>query len=61
MTVRNRARCRLCDTVVESMHRHDFQTCNCGALSVDGGQNYRRRVWGRDDVSVADGVEELPG
>jgi hypothetical protein len=26
------------------MHRHDFVTCTCGSISVDGGQEYLRRV-----------------
>ena len=42
--VRNAARCRRCDTVVESRHRHDFVWCACGAIFVDGGTDYIR--WG---------------
>jgi hypothetical protein len=42
--VRNSARCNLCDDVIESKHRHDFRTCKCGNLSIDGGRNYVRRV-----------------
>ena len=26
------------------MHRHHFVTCTCGSISVDGGQEYLRRV-----------------
>lgn len=58
--MRNRARCTVCDTVVESMHRHDFVTCTCGALSVDGGQDYRRRDWNHPTIPFTLGVEELP-
>lgn len=42
---RNAARCPLCDTVIESRHRHDFNVCPCGALSVDGGLAYLKRSW----------------
>ncbi|WP_435886896.1 DUF7695 domain-containing protein [Streptomyces anulatus] len=42
--LRNRARCRKCDDIIESLHRHDFRSCKCGAISVDGGLEYRRRV-----------------
>lgn len=41
---RNRALCIWCGTIVESRHVHDYQTCPCGNLSVDGGQEYIRRV-----------------
>lgn len=30
-------RCRVCDEIVESKGRHDFRSCSCGNLSVDGG------------------------
>jgi hypothetical protein len=40
--MRNRARCRKCGDVVESLHRHDFVACGCGAIFVDGGQDYQR-------------------
>lgn len=43
--VRNSARCLLCDTEVVSGHRHDFRSCSCGALSLDGGLAYRRRLF----------------
>ena len=39
----NKARCRLCGDVIESKHRHDWQTCSCGAIFVDGGREYLRR------------------
>ncbi len=40
----NCARCRRCNQVIESRSRHDFVTCNCGAISVDGGTEYLRRL-----------------
>jgi len=42
--IRNRAKCKLCGDIIESKYRHDFVTCKCGAISVDGGQDYFRRV-----------------
>jgi hypothetical protein len=42
--VRNSARCLTCGDEIESTHRHDFVTCTCGAISVDGGTAYLRRV-----------------
>lgn len=41
----NAARCEACGDVVRSRNRHDFRTCTCGALSVDGGSWYARRVF----------------
>lgn len=39
----NKAQCLICGDVLESKHRHDFKTCRCGNLSVDGGLDYLRR------------------
>ena len=33
----------LCEEEIESVHRHDFVTCKCGNVSVDGGKDYLRR------------------
>ncbi len=52
---RNAIRCLSCDTVIESTHRHDFVTCPCGMVSVDGGLAYERVLWS----DKGKGFEEL--
>lgn len=42
--VLNRAKCLQCETIVISHHAHDFQSCRCGMLSVDGGRSYLKRL-----------------
>jgi hypothetical protein len=44
MIVQNAVVCNNCDDFIFSKHRHDFVTCKCGSISVDGGQEYLRRV-----------------
>ena len=39
----NKAKCLECGEVIDSRHRHDFVTCKCGNLSVDGGKDYLKR------------------
>lgn len=55
--LKNRARCKKCDDVVESVHRHDWKQCKCGAIFVDGGKDYIRRGW--DGGSADEVIEEL--
>lgn len=43
MIIRNAIRCELCGDVIESVNRHDFVICSCGACAVDGGHDYLRR------------------
>jgi hypothetical protein len=44
MIIQNAVTCLACGDFIVSKHRHDFVTCTCGAVSVDGGQEYLRRV-----------------
>ena len=38
----NRARCNLCNDIIVSRHVHDYVTCKCGEISIDGGNSYWR-------------------
>ena len=38
----NRAQCLACGQEITSRHRHDWQSCWCGAIFVDGGRDYLR-------------------
>ncbi len=40
----NQVRCKGCNDEPYSASRHDFQSCECGSVAVDGGQDYLRRV-----------------
>ena len=41
--IRNAAKCLKCKDVIESKHVHDFKSCTCGAIFVDGGLDYIKR------------------
>ena len=53
--IRNSAHCSQCGEDIESKHRHDFVSCKCGNIMVDGGHAYLRRVGGEkqwEDTSL---------
>lgn len=54
----NKIRCKKCNEVIESTHRHDFKFCKCGAVAVDGGRDYLRRCGFREDWEELSVVEE---
>jgi len=54
-TIKNIAKCLLCGDIIESKYTHDFVTCKCGNLSVDGGNDY----WKRSVVHGLDSYKEL--
>lgn len=35
--MRNRAKCKLCESIIESVHEKDHCECRCGEISVMGG------------------------
>lgn len=37
----NRAKCKLCSSIVESFHSTDYVYCKCGEIFVDGGDSLK--------------------
>lgn len=44
MILRNQGKCHNCDDLIASINQHDYRTCKCGAIAVDGGTSYLRRM-----------------
>lgn len=45
--MKNRAKCKVCLDVIESMHSTDIQICKCGEIGVEGGSAFycRAKNW----------------
>lgn len=60
--IKNQVKCLKCGDIIESKNRHDFVTCSCGNVSVDGGKYYLRRTFhNKDDyeeLSIVENTEE---
>jgi hypothetical protein len=37
---KNAAKCKDCGDIIESKHRHDMVSCQCGSIAIDGGLDY---------------------
>ena len=58
--IKNAAQCLRCMDIIESKHTHDFVSCKCGRICVDGGLDYLRRVGDLDnfqDLSEYEGEQ----
>lgn len=55
----NKIRCNKCGDEIESIDRHDFKYCKCGAVAVDGGKDYLRRCGNREDWEELSQTEEV--
>ena len=45
----NKIKCNKCSDIIESVHEHDLKFCQCGAVAVDGGKEYLRRIGYNED------------
>lgn len=57
--IRNRAKCKICRDIIESLHRHDFIYCKCKSIFVDGGKDYLRRGGDPEDIIELSETEEF--
>ncbi len=59
--VRNVIQCNHCGDVIESKYTHDFKSCKCKTVSVDGGLSYARRCFknSTDDYTDLSEWEEI--
>jgi hypothetical protein len=55
--IRNSARCLRCGDEIESKHVHDFVSCSCGAIAVDGGKEYFKRS--AEDLALLQDTSEV--
>ena len=59
MILINKAKCKNCEDIIESKHRHDFVSCSCGKIAVDGGKDYLRRMGNKEDrIEMSEYVEK---
>ena len=43
-------RCKKCGDIIQSTHRHDMVWCKCGAVAIDGGDDYCKVSGNLDDM-----------
>lgn len=55
----NRIKCKKYGDVIESTHRYDFKSCKCGAVAVDGGREYLKRIGKPEDYEELSHSVEL--
>lgn len=59
--LKNSIQCLECGDIIESKDRHDYVSCRCGNVSVDGGTDYLKRGFKKMDSWIDLSVfEELP-
>ena len=47
--ISNKIKCKKCGDVIESKSTNDLKRCSCGAVAVDGGKDYLKRIGSEED------------
>lgn len=47
--ISNKIKCKKCGDVIESKNTNDYKRCSCGAVAVDGGKDYLKRIGSEED------------
>ena len=47
--ISNKIKCKKCGDIIESKSTNDYKRCSYGAVAVDGGINYLKRVGNEED------------
>ena len=42
--ISNKIKCKKCGDIIESKSTNDYKSCSCGAVAVDGGKDYLKRI-----------------
>ena len=42
--ISNKIKCKKCGDIIESKSTNDYKRCSCGAVVVDGGKDYLKRM-----------------
>src|SRR6267142_1015157 len=58
--MKNRAKCKLCQSIIESFHSTDYVMCKCGEIAVDGGAGLKcyAKTWD-NFIRIDDNGNEL--
>ena len=47
--ISNKIKCKKWGDIIESKSTNDYKRCSCGAVAVDGGRDYLKRIGNEED------------
>ena len=42
--ISNKIKCKKCGDIIESKSTNHYKRCSCGAVAIDGGKDYLKRI-----------------
>lgn len=47
--INNKIKCKKFGDIIESKSTNDYKRCSCGAVAIDGGKDYLKRIGSEED------------
>ena len=47
--ISNKIKCKKCGDIIESKSANEYKRCSCGAVAIDGGKDYLKRIGNEED------------
>ena len=56
--ISNKIKCKKCGDIIESKSTNDYKKCSCGAVTVDGGKDYLKRIGNEKDYEELSEIKD---
>jgi hypothetical protein len=56
--ISNKIKCKKCEDIIESKNTNDYKRCSCGAVAVDGGKDYLKRIGNEKDYEELSEIKD---
>ena len=56
--ISNKIKCKKCGDIIESKNTNDYKRCSCGAVAIDGGKDYLKRIGNEEDYEELSEIKD---
>jgi hypothetical protein len=56
--ISNKIKCKKCEDIIESKNTNDYKRCSCGAVAIDGGKDYLKRIGNEKDYEELSEIKD---
>ena len=56
--ISTKIKCKKCGDIIESKSTNDYKKCSCGAVTVDGGKDYLKRIGNEKDYEELSEIKD---
>lgn len=56
--ISNKIKCKKCEDIIESKNTNDYKRCSCGAIAIDGGKDYLKRIGNEKDYEELSEIKD---